>query len=124
MKQFSRWERHAQNSWSSAAPTTSAVVGGAGEPGHACSQEWDWSKKVVVELGCGASALPSCSASLNGPRVVCTDGNASALAITQTNVQRWVRAHAEASTPMVAQLRWGEAHEVSSRPREPRSGRD
>ena len=76
-------------------------------------RDWDWAQKVVVELGCGTAALPSCAAALHAPRaVLCTDGNARALGLAAENVRRWTEAHPRAAVPTLAQLRWGDCAEA------------
>ena len=85
----------------------------------AAYKEWKWAGKVVVELGCGTSALPSCAAALHSPRaVVCTDGNSNALTIAAANIARWGQEHGHAgdgtratTLPVVAQLKWGASAE-------------
>ena len=75
---------------------------------------WAWADKVVVELGCGTSALPSCAAALHGPRaVVCTDGNSRALPIASANTARWAKEHPTSTPVSAAQLRWGEGGEAA-----------
>ena len=75
---------------------------------------WAWEGKVVVELGCGTSALPSCAAALHGPRaVVCTDGNSRALPIASANTARWAKEHPAATLVRAAHLRWGEGGEAA-----------
>ena len=65
-----------------------------------------------MELGCGISALPACSAALQGPRLVlATDGNADTLPNAASNARRWASAHPHAAPIRVAQLRWGDGSE-------------
>ena len=75
---------------------------------------WAWADKVVVELGCGTSALPSCAAALHRPHaVVCTDGNSRALPIAGANTARWAEEHPKSTPVRAAQLRWGEGGEAA-----------
>ena len=75
---------------------------------------WAWADKVVVELGCGTSALPSCAAALHRPRaVVYTDGNSRALPIAGANTARWAEEHPKSTPVRAAQLRWGEGGEAA-----------
>eukprot|EP00850_Spirogloea_muscicola_P005257 SM000023S07713 [mRNA] locus=s23:902842:907230:- [translate_table: standard] len=65
--------------------------------------------KAVLELGCGAAALPSLVAAAEGARViVATDGDPSILVLLEENI----RASKMRQKVQIEQLQWGDAEDV------------
>lgn len=81
-------------------------------------RNWSWKGKKVVELGAGASAIPSCIAALLGAsHVFATDGDGSVFPALRENIAKFHAANSLDSRvppPTLAAkfLRWGENGEA------------
>lgn len=78
------------------------------------ARSWSWEGKRVVELGCGAAALPSLATAMQGAGPVhCTDGDGAVMPWLNAHVEKLKETHPRAAANMrPAVLRWGEGGEA------------